>query len=149
MIAGDGKRHHGADRGLALHGYNAIGDAAHGKNRSLRRRDDGAELIHLIHAKVADRKCGIGNIRRPQLPSPRALGNVPPLNRYFSQTRSMSMVNHGGDYSIMDRNGDPHIHLIVQANGLRAPTCVQSWVFQQNAGHEGHQQIRMRDPNLA
>src|ERR1022692_1202163 len=134
VIAWDGERHHGPDRGLALHGYDPVGNASDRENRGLRRGDDRAELIDLIHAEVADSKCGVGNIRWPQLPCLRALGYVAPLDGDLSQACGVRVVNDGSNHAVVYRNGDAHVHVIVKANSLGAPARVQSRMLQQHAG---------------
>ncbi len=104
--------------------HDPVGDAPNRENRSLWRRDDRAELIDLIHAEIADGERGIGDVGGPQLPCPRALGDVAPLDRDFRQTRGMRVVNYRGNHSIIDRDRDPHVHVIVQANSFGSPTCI-------------------------
>src|ERR1022692_2999252 len=69
----------GPDGGLAVHGDYALGDAAHREDCGLRRGDDRAELVHVIHAEVADGERGVGNVGRAQLSCPCALGHVATL----------------------------------------------------------------------
>ncbi len=128
------ERHHGpnfdssfdSSFGLALHGHDAIDYGSNRENGGLRRRDDRAELIHLIHPEVADGEGGIRNVGWPQFPGPRSIGDVPSLRRDFRQTRAMRVVYHRGDHAIIDRDGDSHVHVIVQANPLDAPTSIEA-----------------------
>ena len=76
MIARESQSHHGADCGPAVDGYDAVGDRAHGENRGLRRGNDGAEGVHVIHAEVADGEGGVGKVGGTQLPGTRPLGHV-------------------------------------------------------------------------
>ena len=66
MISGKRECHHRADSRLTIERNNAIRDAAHSENRGLRRRDDGVERIHVVHAEIGDRKCAAAYIGRSQ-----------------------------------------------------------------------------------
>src|SRR5207253_10043439 len=54
VITGKSQSDHRTDAGLPDHWHNAIGNAPHGKDRRLRRSDNGAESVDVIHAKIAD-----------------------------------------------------------------------------------------------
>ncbi len=76
MVAGKRDRHHRANARLAVDRDHAIGDASHGENRGLRRRDDRAERIDLVHPQIADGERPAGNIGGPQTPGLGALGKI-------------------------------------------------------------------------
>ena len=124
VIARNGKGHHRSNRRLTLNHHDPVGDAANRENRSLWRRDDRAKLIHLIHAEIADGERGVGNVGGPQLPYPRALGDIAPLHCDLCQARGMRVVNHCGNHSVINRDGDSHVHVIVQENSTGSPTRI-------------------------
>jgi len=148
VIARDGQRHYGANGWFAIDGNDAIGDAADGENCRLGWSDDRAEVVDLIHAEVADRECGIGDVGGVQLASASALGNIATLDGDLGQARSVSIWDDGGNDSVIYCNRYAHVDVIVEANALARPTGVQPGMFEQNAGNQRHQQVCMRDADL-
>src|SRR5258708_37734122 len=79
MIARQRHGHDWAHTRLAIYRDNAIGHSSNGQNASLRRRDDGAEGIHFVHAQIAERKRSARNIGGGAGPPPAALAFTPTL----------------------------------------------------------------------
>jgi len=93
VIARKRHGHHRPDTGFSFNGHDAIGNAAYRQNRRLRRRDDRAEGIDLVHAKIAQRKCSTANICRPQPPR-RARSVNSRRSADFRNLRRFRFVNH-------------------------------------------------------
>ena len=102
--------------------------------------------IHLIHPKIADGECSVGDVGRAQFTGARALGDVAPLGRDFGEARSVRIGNDGSDHAVVHCDGHAHIHVLVQTNSFERPTGVQPRMLQQHARHECNQQIGVRNP---
>src|SRR5262249_59449616 len=85
---------------LAIERNNAIRDAAHSENRGLRRRDDGVERIHVVHAEIGDRKCAAAYIGRSQPSVTRAIGQFLPLRRDLSDAGFVGIRNYCSNHTI-------------------------------------------------
>ncbi len=76
VVAGKSQRHHRPNARLTGDWHHAICDASHGENGGLRRADDGAESVDLIHAKIADGESWVRDIGRAQTAGRRPLGQI-------------------------------------------------------------------------
>ena len=56
---------------------------------------------------------------------------------------------NGGDDSIVDGDGDSHVHVIVQADSVCGPARIQARMLQKHARGERHQQVGVGDTNAA
>ena len=111
----------GRTAGLPSIAINSVDDASDGENSRLRRSNDGAELIDVIHAEITDGECRVRDVGRTQLPGPRALGNGAALAGDLREVRNVSVGDYSCDYAVVHRNGHTHIHVIVESNALRSP----------------------------
>src|SRR5207253_11519147 len=69
VITGKSQSHHRTDAGLPVHWHNAIGNAPHGKDRRLRRSDNGAESVNVIHPKIGEGESYVRDVARAQTAS--------------------------------------------------------------------------------
>src|SRR5579859_5330279 len=124
VVAGDGHSHHGPDGGLAVNGGDAVSNAPDSKDCSLRRRDDRAELVNLIHAEIADGESGVGDVGGTKLAGAGSVGDFAALLRDLGEAGGLGIRNYGGDYAIIHSDSDAHVHVIVKMNTLGAPAGV-------------------------
>src|ERR1700686_5164734 len=89
VITGESHGHHGTDSRLAIDGDHAVSDTAYRENRRLRRDNNRCELVHMIHAEIADGEGGIGDVGGAQLFCPRSLCHVATLLRNFRKGRGV------------------------------------------------------------
>ena len=66
VVARQGQHHHRLHGRLAVDRDDAVGDAAHGQDRGLRRIHDRGEAVDAVHAEVADREPAALDVGGPQ-----------------------------------------------------------------------------------
>src|ERR1700722_3963046 len=143
MITGNGDGHHGPHFRPAFDCHDSIGNSTHSENPGLGRSDDGAELVDLIHAEVADSEGGVGDVRRAQLADTSAFENVATVGSDFGQGCGVSVGNDGGYNAVVDGDCYTHVHVRVNVDPFGAPTGVEARMFQQDAGSERDQEVRV------
>ena len=144
MIARQCQSHHRADRRLAVHGDDAIGDAADGKNCGLRRRDDRIERIDVVHAEIGDRECSV----RPHRPA--SVGRRARVPSVLCALRAMSARAAASALGMtapttpsVNSHGDADVDGGIHLDGIACPACVHLRMFLQDTRRERDKKIRM------
>ena len=129
MVARKRQSHHRTDAGAAVHGHDPFRDAPDGKNRGLRRGNDGAECVHPEHAEIADGEGAAGNVGRAQFAGAGPLRKIATLHRDFTEIGFVGVVNDRGDDAVVDGHGHAHVHVRVGADRIPGPTCIHPWML--------------------
>ena len=118
MVTGQRHLHPASDADLAAVGHGLLEDRAHGQDRPLGRVDDGGELLHVEHAEVRDGEGRAGELLDPELPAPRALGEVARLRGDLGERLRVAVAEHGGDEPALEGHRDTDVGAVVDADGL-------------------------------
>ena len=126
VVAGQGQGHHGTHGRLPLLGHNAIGDAAHCKDRGLGRIDNGIEGIYTIHAQVAYCKGPACEIVRKE---PGAVGTsdqVGPTCRNLIDAQAVGPMYYRHKQTVFDSYGQADVDVRIGDDFAVVPEGVQA-----------------------
>jgi hypothetical protein len=133
------KRQHRAHLWLAIHRHHALCDASHRQNRSLRRIDDGAELVNTKHTQVADGEGATLKFIHPQLASLRPRHQIGAGHCNLFQPQAVSILDHRHEQSIFDRHRQPNMHTFVGNNAPIDPRGIDTRMGAQRVCHQFHE----------
>src|SRR5579862_5545584 len=143
MIAGKRDGHDRTDAYVAINGYDAIGDAADGKNRGLGRRDDRVEGVDAEHPEIADGESASGDVGRVQTAGFSSLGEVLAASGDGGEVQRVGVRDYRAHYAIFYRDSHADVHAGVKLDALAGPGAVHLGVLGQNTGDQGDQEIGM------
>src|SRR5208283_3283643 len=91
----------------------------------------------------ADGEGGVSEVGGLEFAGARAVGDGAALCRNFGQARDVSIRNNGGDDTVVDRDGDGHVDVGVQADAVGGPAGVEARMLEQPARDQRYQKIGM------
>lgn len=110
---------------LVLDGNGDLLGGTDSENGSLRRVDDGGEVVDgLVHAHVGDGDCAALELFRLELVVASLLGKLLDLARDGLQAAGIDASNDRGDQTGRSGNGNGHVHAVELADDAVAPARV-------------------------
>ena len=98
----------------------------------------------MIHAEVADRERGAGDIGRLQPAGPRAVDQLLSPDADLPHRQPVRVMNHAGDDGIVGGNRDRDVHAGIRADAAVDPARVHHGMFRQRARGQRDEQIAVR-----
>ena len=108
----------------------------------MRRHDNRAESVHLIHTEIADRKRAAYDVFRPeQVAAFGALGESLALNCNSAELKAVGILYDAGYDAVVQGYGERDVYIFIRTNSSAGPTGIYSRMFQKNSGDERNEQV--------
>jgi hypothetical protein len=102
-------------------GNNLLESTSNSKDASLRRIDDGAEIVNTEHTQVGYGESASGKFIRLELIFSSTASNILDLRRNVLETNEVSVLHTRGHESKISLNSEAHIHVFELSNILLLP----------------------------
>ena len=118
VVGDDVDRHEALDANHATNRDDGLLGRADGQDRGLVRWENGVELVDAEHAEVGDGEVTAGVVSRGQASAARLLHEPAPFAAELVDIGVGGVVQDWRDQTIIERNGDGDVHLVVVHDAL-------------------------------